>query len=103
MARVFYHATSGIVVLNVKVYPEMPRKKSKAVPEGNGPIPQDKSGLGGLTMEEMRRLFSKELDKCLDEETSHFDLRLEDTKEKKTNQCLAGLEHEARQPRLATR
>ena len=56
MARVFYH-TSGIVVLDVKVYPEMPQKKSKAVPEGNGPIPQDKYGLGGLTMEEIRRFF----------------------------------------------
>ena len=28
--------------------------KSKAVPEGNGPVPRDKSGLGGLTMDDIR-------------------------------------------------
>ena len=66
-ARVYKH-TSGIVVLDVKVYLEMPREKSKSkpVPEGNGPVPQDKPGLGGLTMEKTRRMFSKELDNCFD-------------------------------------
>ena len=57
-----YLHTSGLVALDVKVHPEMPRKKSKAVPEGNGPVPLDKSGLGGLTIEEIRRICSKELD-----------------------------------------
>ena len=63
----------------------MPRMKSKAIPEGNGPVPQDKSGLGGLTMEEIRRIFVRELNKSLDRWTNHFDheRRLED-KEKNT-------------------
>ena len=42
----------------------MPRKKSKAVPEGNGPFPQDTSGLlGGFTLEEIRRIMSEAKDK----------------------------------------
>ena len=63
----------------------MPRMKSKAIPEGNGPVPQDKSGLGGLTMEEIRRIFVRELNKSLDRWTNHLDheRRLED-KEKNT-------------------
>ena len=40
--------------------------KSKAGPEGNGPVPQDKYGSGGLAMEEIRRIFAKELDKSVD-------------------------------------
>ena len=36
----------------------MPRKKSKAVPEGNGPIPQYVM-LGGITLEDFRRVISQ--------------------------------------------
>ena len=84
------------------MYPEIPRKKSKPVPEANDPVPQDKPGLGSLTTEETRRIMSEELNKRFDEWTRHFDLRLEDNKEKNTNRRSAGLEQEARQPRLAT-
>ena len=46
----------------------MPRKKSKAVPEGNGPVPQDISGLlGGITLGELRRIKSGVKDKGLDD------------------------------------
>ena len=58
MGRVFYH-TSGIVVLDVEVNPEMPWMKSKAVSEGKGPVPQDKYGQGGLTIEEIRPIFAE--------------------------------------------
>ena len=54
-------------------------------------------------MNEIYRIFSEELGKCFDKWTSPFDLTLEDTKEKNTNQRLAGLEYEARQPRLPRR
>ena len=87
-------------VLDIEVYPEMPRKKSKNVPEGNGPVPQDKSGL--LTMEKIRRTMSEVMGKSFDEWTSHFGLKLEYPKEKNTDNRLADLEHEARQPRLVT-
>ena len=72
----------------------MTRKKSTAILEGNGPVPQDKSGLSGLAMKEIHRgqIFYEELDKWLDKWTSYFDVRLEDTKEKNTDQRLAGLE-----------
>ena len=82
------------MVLDVKVDPEMPRIKRKAVPQGNGPVPQDKSGLGGLTMEEMRLIFAKEIGKSFDRRTSHFDHEIgREDKEKNTNQRLAGLQH----------
>ena len=83
MARVFYHTS----VLDVEVNPEMPQIKSKGVSEGNGPVPQDKSGLGGLTRKEIRRILAEKLDKSFDRWISHFDheRRLED-KEKNTNQ-----------------
>ena len=53
-------------------------------------------------MVEIRRIFSEELDRCFDKWTSHFDLRLEDTKEKNTNQRLMDPEQEDRQLHLAT-
>ena len=75
----FYHSCE-IVVLDAEVNPEMPRMNSKAVPEGNGPVFQYKSGLGGLTIEETRRIFVEEHDKSFDRWTRHFDheIRLED-------------------------
>ena len=52
------------MVLGTKVYPKMPRKKSKAVPEVNRPVPQDTSGLlDEITLEEIRRIMSEALDK----------------------------------------
>ena len=84
----------------LNAYYEMPRKKSKDVPEGNGPVTQDKSGL--LTMEEIRRIISEATEKYFDKWTSHYGLKPEYPKEKNINQRLAGLEYEARQPRLAT-
>ena len=89
--RVFYLTTND---LNVKVNPEMPRVKSKAVHDSNDLVLQNKSGLDGLTMEEIRRVFAEELDKSFNRWTSHVDLerRLEN-KEKKTNQRLVGLRH----------
>ena len=80
----------------------MRRKKSKAVAEGYGPVPQDKSGLCGLPTEKIRRIFFEELEKSFHEWTNQFDLRLENIKEKDKNHRLAGLEHEAGQSRLAT-
>ena len=48
----------------------MPRKKSKASPEGNGPVPQDAYVmLGGITLVELRRVTSEALDKAFDK---HF-------------------------------
>ena len=87
------------MVLDVEVYPKMPRKKSKAVLERNGPVPQDTSGLkGGIIPEETRRIMSEALDKSYD---SFYGLKPENPKEiRATRQRLAGLEHGARQPRL---
>ena len=46
----------------------MPRKWSKAVPEGNGIVFQDTYVmLGGITLEELRRIISEALEKALDE------------------------------------
>ena len=62
-----YEHTCAVVVLGAEVYPKMPQKKSKTVPEGNGPIPQDTSGLlGRTTMGELRRIMSEALDNALD-------------------------------------
>ena len=57
VTSVFDH-TSGIVVLGAEVSPKMPRMKRKAVPEGNDPVPRDMYGLGGLTLEKIRRTFA---------------------------------------------
>ena len=55
------------MILDVEVYPEMPRKKRKAVLKGSVPVPQDTSGLlGGITIEEIRRIMSEALDKSFD-------------------------------------
>ena len=91
--------------LGVEVYPEMPRKKSKAVPDGSGPVPQDTSRLlGGITMNEISKVVSKVLNKSSDEWEKNLDRMSEITDKMLTaiNQCSAGLEHDARQPRLAT-
>ena len=72
----------------------MLRKKSKAVPEGNGLIPQDAYVmLGGITIEELRRVMSKAVGKALKKLTESM---------RRANQRSASLEQDARQPRLAT-
>ena len=87
-----------LVVLGAEVYPKMPRKKSKAVPEGNGPDSQDTSRSSGR-IKEIRRLMFEALDKCFD---NFYVLKSENPKEiRATDQRLAGLEHDAWQPRLA--
>ena len=46
----------------------MPRKESKAVPEGNGPISQDTYVmLGGITLEDFRRVMSEVWDEACEE------------------------------------
>ena len=76
MARVFYH-TSG---LDVEVNPEIPRKRSKAVPEGNGPFSHPDGFVSGeLTMAELYRMLEEKnniMDKIFDRMTNHFDRRL---------------------------
>ena len=89
------------VVLGAEVHSKMPRKKSKAVPKGNGPVLQHISGLlGGIPLEEKCRITSEALDISFG---NFYGLKTQDPKEMRaTDQCLAGLEIDARQPRLAT-
>ena len=73
----------------------MPRKKDKAVPEGNGPVRQDTSGLlGGITLGEIRRIIPEVLDGSFN---TFFELKPENPKKMRvTDQHLAGLEQDAR-------
>ena len=69
----------------------MPRKETEAVPEGNGPVPQqEKIGSGQPTLVDVYRKIEELLDRwwMVDE------MRLKD-------QRVASLEQDARQPRLA--
>ena len=60
MARVFYPTTS---VLGAEVNPNMARKQSKAVPEGNDLVPHhDEFGSGEPTMTELHRMLKLRLD-----------------------------------------
>ena len=68
----------------------MPRKESEAVPEGNGPTPQDAYVM--ITWEELRRVLSRTWGGAFEE--CKEDLR-------RMDQRLASLEQNARQPRLA--
>ena len=89
----------------------MVRKASKAVPEGNGPIPRkEELGSGQLTWGDMYRLCEERFDRQLKRMDSFFD-RIDDRLNKqldesseemrKMDQHVTRLEHEARQPRLA--
>ena len=78
----------------------MSRKKSKAVQEGNGLVPQDISELlSGITTKELRRIMSQAWDEVCDE------YRLKRPKNPKqmraTEQRSASLAQDDRQPRLA--
>ena len=88
------------MVLDVEVYPEMPRKESKAVPEGNGPIPQDAYVmLSGITLEDLRRTMSEAAGKVFDK---HFGQNPENPEEiKAKEQRSANHEQDARESRLA--
>ena len=96
----------------------MPRKASKAVPEGNGPVPQ-KEELEScqLTMGDVYRLLVERFDRQLEIMDSRFDRQLErmdshfdrldkkldeiSEEMRKMDQRVTRLEHEARQARLA--
>ena len=83
----------------------MSRKWSKAIPEGNDPVPhQEEIGPDQPTLADVYRLFEERFDRQLKLMKSHFD-QLDELMEKtrETNRSLAGLEQEARQPRLATK
>ena len=76
----------------------MPRNWSKAVPEGNGLVPQPDFGPDRPTLVDIYRLFKERFDRQLNRMKSHFDELTEKMRE--TRQRLAGFEHDARQPRL---
>ena len=88
----------------------MPRKESKAVPEGNGPVPQqEKFGSGQLTLADVYRMFKERFDRSdryrismrsqLDQQVKKLDEMTEDWRS--MDQRLTRLEYDARQPRLA--
>ena len=71
------------MVLDIEVYPKMSRKKSKAVSEGNGPVPQDACVvLGGTTLVKLRPIISETMDKAFDK---HFEQKLNNPEEMKAN------------------
>ena len=86
----------------------MPRKESEAVPEDNGPIPQQKVfGSGEPTPVDVYRLFKGRFDRqqkimgsCFDRQEKMLDeIIMKMTRG--TSQRAASLEHDAWQPRLA--
>ena len=80
--------------LNVEVYSEMPRKWSKVVLKGDGPVLHDEVEPDQPTMAGVYRMIEEIFDKP--------DRKLDELAEKMraTRQRLAGLEQDARQPRL---
>ena len=100
--RVFYH-TSELVFLMSRLTLTRNGRRARLVPEGKGPFPHDNYELGELTMEKIMRIAAEESIKRFDIWTSRFgNERMEDTKEKNnSNQRLAGLQHQAQQPRFA--
>ena len=78
------------MVLGTEAYPKILRKKSKAVPEGNGPIPQDSYVV--ITRGELRRVLSESMGETFGEFKENL---------KGIDQRVASLEQNARQPRLA--
>ena len=89
----------------------MPRKWSKSVPEGNGPVlHHDEFESREPTMVGLYRMIEELSDKSdsnLEKRKSRFEQQDEKLDEltkkvKETRQRLAGLEHDARQPGLAT-
>ena len=80
----------------------MPRNWSKAAPEGNDPVPQQKEFRSDQpTPTDVNRLFEERFDRQL-KVINPFD-KLDELADKMrtTKQCLADLEQDTRQPRLA--
>ena len=85
----------------------MPRKKSEAVPEGNGPVPQQEEfGSDKPTLVNIYRLFEERLNRqqkkmatCSDRWDRKLDKMAEDWRN--MDQHLTSLEQDARQPCLA--
>ena len=85
----------------------MPQNWSKAVPEGNGPAPQQEDfGPDQATLTDVYRSFEENLDRQLksieirfDQHDEKFDELMKKTRA--TEQYSASLEQDARQPRLA--
>ena len=78
----------------------MLRKASKAVPEGNGPVPQkEELESGQLTMGDVYRLLVERFDRMDDRLDKKLDKISEEMR--KMDQHVTRLEHDARQPRLA--
>ena len=78
----------------------MPWKESEAVPEGNGPVPQQEEfGSGQPTLEEISRMIDGFVDRFEKRVDSHFEQLL--SEDMKMDQHLAGQEQNARQSRHA--
>ena len=77
----------------------MPRKESVAVPEGNGPIPQNSYVLPGTNAEDFRRVWRKVWNEVFEENGLNKPKRLKEMRA--TDQRVASLERDARQPRFA--
>ena len=85
----------------------MPRKESKAFPEGNGAVPQQEEfGSGEPTLADVYRLFEerfyrqlKIMENCIDRWDRKLDEMAEDWRS--LDQHVASLEHDAQRPRLA--
>ena len=93
---------SGVGRTNTLVsrYPKMLRKASKAVPEGNGPVPQkEELESGQVTMADVYRLLVERFDRMDDRWNKKMDEISNEMR--KIDQHVTRLEHEARQPRLA--
>ena len=83
------------MILDAEVCPKMPRKWSKAVPEGNGPVPHhDEVGPDQPTMADLYRM----IEEIFDKSGRKLDKLEEKTRE--TNRRLARLQHGAQQPCL---
>ena len=81
----------------------MQRKESGAVPEGNGPVPQQEEFESGEpTLAELCRLVEERFDRQLKIMKSCFEKMDELSGDwRRMDQRLTRLEHDARQPRLA--
>ena len=91
----------------------MPRKESEAVPEGNGPVPQQEEfGSDEPTLEDVYRLFEERfdqqqkrmdiffdgMDSCFDRWNRKWDRKLDEISDETSmmNQHVTSLEHGAR-------
>ena len=88
------------MVLGVEVALRCHGRQGKAAPEGNDPVSQhDEYEHDQSTLADIYRRLEEGFDRQLNRMKSYFDDFTEKMRE--TGQRLTGLEHEARQPRLA--